>query len=104
MRTERGVQMWRRWRRGCNNTNGGASCASGTCRRIEFFRGELNSSVVKWLIKGLADRFRLWRFSGVDENNLGELNSPVVEWLNKGLTAVWSPTRCRRRSAEVPNR
>eukprot|EP00976_Prorocentrum_cordatum_P116901 1196228-Prorocentrum_minimum.AAC.13 len=55
-------------------------------------RGELNSSVVKRLIKGLTDRFHLRHFSDVREKWGGELNSSVVEWLNKGLMAVSSPS------------
>eukprot|EP00959_Pyramimonas_sp_CCMP1952_P185139 3871350-Pyramimonas_sp.AAC.1 len=55
--------------------------------------GELNSSVVNRLMKGLTDRFRLGRFSGLREKFGGELNFSMVERLDKGLTSAWSPTR-----------
>eukprot|EP00959_Pyramimonas_sp_CCMP1952_P003329 69120-Pyramimonas_sp.AAC.1 len=59
---------------------------------VKKIRGELNSSVVNLLIKGLTDSFHLRPFSGICEKIGGELNCPVVDRLNKGLMAAWSPT------------
>ena len=55
--------------------------------------GELNSSVLKRLIKGLTDRVHLRHVLDVRNKSRGESNLPVAKGLNKGLTSVLSPAK-----------
>eukprot|EP00976_Prorocentrum_cordatum_P087656 1187000-Prorocentrum_minimum.AAC.1 len=60
--------------------------------RPQIIRGELNSPVAEWRLKGLTDSCHLRRFFGALEYLGGEPNSSVVEWLNKGAMSLPTST------------